>query len=136
MQISASWILLTFLSIFIANFTMLASGEISRIDIFPISSEPYGTPYSHWIEKWWVRWFGMPINDHPGMNYTADRCSVYQDGPVWFLPDIREGLINYHCEVPAGKAILLPLSTAECDAGTSPDIQGDRSLKMCYSKSR
>lgn len=43
-----------------------------------------------------------------------------QNGPVWFLPDIIPGQskINYECNVPLGKAILLPITTTFCEKAT------------------
>jgi hypothetical protein len=93
----------------------------STFDIFTIDSSPYGTPYSEWVAKWWTWWVGIPIDKHPVKDYyDSERCSVMQSGPVWFLPDIipGEGKINYNCNVPLGKAIMLPITTTFCDNST------------------
>ena len=78
-------------------------------DIFKNDSTPYGSPYSNWIEKWWIWWDGIPDYKHPAKDYSnSERCSVMQDGPVWFLPDVLPGTgnLNYHCNIPIGKAIF------------------------------
>ena len=56
-----------------------------------------------------------------------------QDGPVWFLPDIIPGAgkIQYSCDVPSGKAILLPLTTTICEKGGSEGILTDEGLAQC-----
>ena len=90
--------------------------------IFSKDSSPYGTPYSDWVTKWWTWWVGIPIDKHPANDYSdSERCSVMQNDPVWFLPDIipGEGKINYNCNVPLDKAILLPVTTTFCDSGTT-----------------
>ena len=94
----------------------------STFDIFPVDSSPYGIPYSDWIAKWWAWWAGIPIDKHPVKDYSdSERCSVMQNGPVWFLPDIipGEGKVSYKCNIPLGKAVLLPITTTFCDNGTS-----------------
>ena len=102
--------------------TATATTAGSTFKIFTIDSAPYGSSYSEWIAKWWTWWVGIPIDKHPVKNYDdPERCSAMQNGPVWFLPDIipGEGKINYNCNVPRNKAILLPITTTFCDSGTS-----------------
>jgi hypothetical protein len=57
-----------------------------------------------------------------------------QDGPVWFLPDliVDVGKINYTCNVPSGKAILLPLTTTICERGIEGPLT-DSQLAECAS---
>ena len=38
----------------------------------------------------------------------------HQGGPVWFLSDQLEGREERTCNIPTGKAILIPLPTGEC----------------------
>jgi hypothetical protein len=94
----------------------------STLDIFQVNSSPYGIPYSDWIEKWWIWWVGIPLDKHPVKDYSdIERCSVMQNGPIWFLPDIipGEGKVSYKCNIPLGKAVLLPITTTFCDSGTA-----------------
>jgi hypothetical protein len=81
------------------------------------------------------------------VDYDSKKCSVHQQGPVWFLPDVvAKGnepytLREFSCEIPKGKAILFPLSTASCWLGTpefndvsnklSSDPRVDADLKTC-----
>src|SRR5688500_8092474 len=95
-----------------------ATTASSNFDIFTVGSSPYGTPYSEWVAKWWTWWVGIPIDKHLVKEYSdSERCSIMQNGPVWFLPDIipGQGKINYNCNVPLGKAILLPITTTFCE---------------------
>jgi hypothetical protein len=96
----------------------IATTARSDFDIFTVDSSPYGSPYSEWVAKWWTWWAGIPIDKHPVKDYSdPERCSVMQNGPVWFLPDIipGQGKINYNCNVPLGKALLLPITTTFCE---------------------
>ena len=116
-------------------------------EFFRKGSSPYGIPFSEWPRIWWQYWVGIPNNQHPGVDYDPKKCSVNQQGPVWFLPDVvAKGnepytLREFSCEIPKGKAILFPLSTASCWLGTpefndisdklSPDPKADADLKTC-----
>lgn len=98
--------------------TTVATTASPNFDIFTVGSSPYGSPYSEWVSKWWAWWVGIPIDKHPVKDYSdPERCSIMQNGPVWFLPDIipGQGKINYNCNVPLGKAILLPITTTFCE---------------------
>jgi hypothetical protein len=83
-------------------------------------SASYQSPNGESIAKWWTWWMGIPNNAHPVNNYTdPERCSTMQQGPVWFLPDVvpGKGKIIINCNIPQGKAILLPLTTTICERG-------------------
>jgi len=106
---------------------------ISHFGIYNNDSTPYGRSYSQWIEKWWTWWAGIPNDKHPAKDYSdSERCSIMQDGPVWFLPDILPGTVNlnYHCNVPVGKSVLIPISTTVCDKGFNPKMT-DVQLRIC-----
>ena len=103
----------------------------------------HDSTFSEWIEKWWSWWLGIPYNMHIVQNskdgndfiYRDDMCSVNQKGPVWFLPDVllpkgkHEYSLEYSCEIPAGKDILIPITTTECDVGSEGGT--DEELKKC-----
>ena len=70
---------------------------------------------------------------HPLKKYPdAERCSAMQEGDVWFLPNVIPGTgkVNYQCNVPFGKIIMLPVSMTECDWGTE-GVMKDQELKDC-----
>jgi len=101
--------------------------------IYDSESSPYGIPYSEWIGKWWNWWVSIPNDKHPAKDYSnSERCSIMQDGPVWYMPDIlpAAGPLNYHCDIPAGKAILIPITTTSCDKNTTPTFSDDE-LRDC-----
>jgi len=108
-------------------------GASSSYGIFTKESSPYQTPYREWIGKWWTWWLGIPDSLHPTNNYSdTKRCSVMQDGPVWYIPDIivDVGTVTANCDVPFGKAILVPLSTTICETGGEPSMT-DTELAQC-----
>ena len=130
-------------------FLPLSSLEATSGDsiIFPPNSTPYGVPYSEWLGLWWKYWLGIPNNEHPAIDYNSDKCSIHQEGPVWFLPDvITKGdapytRVEFSCVIPKEKAILFPISTGSCWLGIpefkhiqdklSPRPDVDAELKRC-----
>jgi hypothetical protein len=115
--------------------------------VYREGSSPYGTPHADWLKNWWLWWLGIPNNEHPFPKYDPKTCSVHQQGPVWFLPDVEPTgpqpytSVQYSCEIPKGKAIFFPLSTSSCWLNNpefkkfsnklAPDPQADESLKTC-----
>ena len=98
--------------------------------VYSKDSTPFGVPYKDWITRWWQWDVGIPISQHPRDNYTAEKCTVNQNGSVWYLPDILTGKEERTCTVPEGKAILVPLLTGECDTSESTS-QSDAELQQC-----
>lgn len=118
------FIIISILSILVFNLdgAISTATATSSFQIFPKDSSPYGIPYSEWVGKWWAWWTGIPIDKHPAKDYSDfERCSAIQNGPVWFLPDILpgHGKINYECNIPVDKAILLPITTTFCEKVTT-----------------
>jgi hypothetical protein len=127
----------------ISGIGMLSLFSLSSIDIhasttnmseaiFPPESTPYGTSYPEWAAKWWTWILSIPKNEHPSLDTTGERCSVEQrDENVWFLAHTFGGTVERNCQVPEGKAILIPLLTGECDFLSDPTIQNEAGLAKC-----
>jgi hypothetical protein len=98
--------------------------------VYSKESAPFGVPYKDWIARWWQWDVGIPSSQHPRDNYTAEKCTVNQNGSVWFLPDILTGKENRPCTIPEGKAIMVPLLTGECDT-SDPASQSDADVRQC-----
>lgn len=103
-------------------------------------STPYSVPFQQWLEAWW-QWNiafpqRLPDIEHPRENYTADKCSWKQDGPVWFLNEQFGPTESRTCEIPQVKAILAPIYTTLCfnnyrDELTDTDAEVDKCLTSC-----
>jgi hypothetical protein len=122
--------LIIFISLLSLNVLAVAT---ANFDTFTIDSSPYGIHYSEWLEKWWTWWISIPVDKHPYNNPSdAERCSMLQDGPVWFLPDITPGKkLDYKCNIPLGKDILIPVSVSLCEKtieGTCGTVLTDNEL--------
>ncbi|HEY6883642.1 MAG TPA: hypothetical protein VI278_06350 [Nitrososphaeraceae archaeon] len=103
--------------------------------IYSKDSNPSGVSYGGWIAKWWLWTMGIPSGEHPRDHFSQQTCSVHQSGPVWFLADLLSGKQERTCTIPAGKAILVPMLTGNCDAdGTTPGApasESDPALIQC-----
>jgi hypothetical protein len=138
--------LIVILSLMIAVPSYL-SASTNEPTFFRKGSSPYGIPYSEWPRIWWQYWVGIPNDEHPSVSYDPTKCSVHQKGPVWFLPDVvARGNnpvthVDFSCEIPKGKAVYFPLSTASCWLGNpefkdvvnkfSPDPKVNAELNTC-----
>ena len=93
---------------------------------FEVGSSPYNMTYKEWVAKWWQWYVSVPKTHSPNnLDYpnhiTNQTCSVYQDpsSPVFFLftPYVEEKVADRTCDVPLGKAILIPTVAGEMDTG-------------------
>jgi hypothetical protein len=107
-----------------------AYGQGNNSAVYSKDSTPFGVPYKDWITRWWQWNVGIPTSQHPRDNYTTEKCTVNQNGSVWFIPDILTGKEERTCTIPEGKAILVPLLTGECDTSESPS-GSDADLRQC-----
>jgi hypothetical protein len=126
--------ILTLISIgasIMTNSGILVVAQTTDERIFPIDSLPYGKSYPEWVSNWWQWHISIPNNIHPRDNYTSERCSLMQAGPVWFLADGPNRMpVERTCTVPAGKAIMVQISGGECDYG-EPELNTDQKVKEC-----
>jgi hypothetical protein len=110
------------------------NGITSQNFIYPNNTAVFhGTSYGDLLTKWYGWWIGIPHSMHPYYDAgNAEKCSLMQGGLVWFLPPISEGGPdnNFHCNVPIGKDILIPISITECDP-TTDDVKDNQSYYGC-----
>lgn len=73
----------------------------------------YGSTYGQYAAAWWQWAFSIPTAIHPLFDHGD--CSTGQSGPVWFLGGtfVPSTAVIRNCNVPAGKALLLPLAIGE-----------------------
>ena len=92
-----------------------AYGSSSAPGTFLKGSTPYGVPYEDWMTKWWQWNMQIPKDQHPQVNdYHLIKCPVGESGNVSFLTQSLQGKTEYSCTIPAGHAIMIPISTGEC----------------------
>ena len=92
-----------------------AYGTSSSPSTFLKGSKPYGLPYEDWMTKWWQWNMQIPKEQHPQLlGSTVKVCPVGDPGNVSFLTQSLQGKTEYSCTIPAGHAIMIPISTGEC----------------------
>jgi hypothetical protein len=92
-------------------------------DFFPADSKPYGLTFEEWASKWWQWAYGQPKGSNPLVDDNrGNLCKNGQDSEkVWYLAGtlVNNSEVVRSCTVPLGKAILFPVSVAECSASKS-----------------
>jgi hypothetical protein len=92
-----------------------AYGLSSSPSTFFRGSTPYGVPYEDWMIKWWQWNMLIPKEQHPETNSSKLlNCPVGASGSVSFLTLSLSGESQYSCTIPAGHAIMIPISPGEC----------------------
>jgi hypothetical protein len=95
--------------------TISAYAVSSSPSTFFKGSTPYGEPYEDWMTKWWQWNIQIPKEQHPQVvDPDLINCPVGESGSVSFLTHTLQGQSEYHCTIPAGHAIMIPISTGEC----------------------
>jgi hypothetical protein len=136
LNLMRTWFLIILFLVFtstlaLSNSEIWVSGQRADERIFPIDSLPYGESYPQWVSNWWQWHISIPAELHPRENYKPERCSLMQEGPVWFLADgPNRSPVERDCAVPLGKAILVQISGGECDYG-EPELDTDIKVKDC-----
>ena len=97
---------------------------------FGIDSRPYGLAYGEWTAKWWQWLLSIPRDVNPAVDDTGKNASVNQvDSNVWFLAGTLSSRgVERTCRIPAGKAILFPITTHEWSFAEDPSLQSDLAL--------
>lgn len=88
----------------------------------------HGVPQTEWSARQWQWTLSFPVNISPGQDVSGAACANGQSGPVFFLPH------NFApCTVPAGVAILVPITGTQCSSAESPPFSGtsEEELRAC-----
>ena len=116
-----------------ASYLLFAEAGSIKSTVFSVNSSPYDIPFSEWAIKWWQWHISIPKAEHPRANPSSTHCPVGEAGPVSFVTHSIQGYSELVCTIPAEKAILMSISSGECD---SDEIKsGDEvALRKCASE--
>lgn len=117
--------------VFFPTLTNITYSQGSNQTVYSTDSKPFGIPYQDWVGAWWNWTQGTTADLHPRDDPNRS-CNVNQKGPVWFLPDSLsvESQSNPRiCDVPAGKAIFIPVITGEADNIENPNYADTQIVK-------
>ena len=112
--------------------------------VYPADSNPFGRQQlKDWLAEWWKLSLAMSEEYHPyfidattGIDNTknSSKCFVGEDkmNNVLFLgvPPVEDRFPVRTCDVPAGKAIFLPIESSQCDYGIE-GINNENDLRAC-----
>ena len=100
--------------------------------VFALDSKPYGSTYEDWTIKFWQWLLPIPEDKSPMTDTTGERCSENQNSssPVFFLVFSGGGSAVRTCDVPAGKAILVPVNVVECSFAEM-NVKTEEELRRC-----
>lgn len=90
---------------------------------------PFGKSWEEWTTEWW-RWFlSTPKENHPAYDKTGEKSGVNQtDQNVWFLAGTTGGRAERTINIPAGKAILLPIINVTTSYSENPELKTEEEL--------
>jgi hypothetical protein len=98
--------------------------------LFSPDSMPYGSTYPEWIVKWWQWILSMPKQGNPALDKSGKYVAQRQSDPnVWFLSGTFGGSVVRKCNIPLGRAILMPVINYECSFADEPSIKTAVELK-------
>ena len=84
-----------------------------------------------WTARWWQWGYSIPKNINPAYDDNGRYCVEKQSGPVWFLAGTYGHPVVRHCDIPSGKAILLPILNSECSFAEFPKLKTLSELRIC-----
>jgi hypothetical protein len=130
-KISAILMITTTLMLIITNVQKSYADNINP-GVFPIDSKPYGLSYEEWTIKFWQWLLSIPADKNPITDTTGKLCRQNQNAslPVFFLAFSTGGGAARTCDVPAGKAILIPVNVVECSFAEL-NVKTEEELHTC-----
>jgi hypothetical protein len=100
--------------------------------VYAIDSTPFGRSYEDWTINFWQWLLSIPVSRHPAVDQTGEFCQEQQsDLPVFFLVFSGSGGADRTCDIPAGKAILVPVNVVECSFAELPTAKTEEELHTC-----
>jgi hypothetical protein len=96
--------------------TALAAPASSSVNIFPPNTNPYNLTYADHAKNFWIWNLAIPAEANPIDDATGEKCATGQtntNSTVFYLAYNNGGVSKRTCEVPAGKALLIPVMQVE-----------------------
>jgi hypothetical protein len=115
-----------FFALVLSSLTTVYGG--TSANIIPPESKPYGLAYDQHVINFWKWLISLPEDQNPWKDQTGARCTNGQSGTnssVFYLSGNGGGKSERVCEVPAGKALLIPVSPMEASDKEAPNASVD-----------
>lgn len=99
--------------------------------VYAVDSQPRGKSYEEWTILFWQWIYGTSTTNHPILDESGKDCGRNQgDQPVFFLAFSSGGGAERTCDVPAGKAILIPVNVVACTFAEL-NVETEEELRTC-----
>ncbi|MFZ0328294.1 MAG: cache domain-containing protein [Nitrososphaeraceae archaeon] len=112
-------------------FHTINGGPPKSAGLFSSDSKPYNLTFGEWTARWWQWGYSIPKNINPAYDDNGRFCVQKQSGPVWFLAGTYGHRVVRLCDIPSGKAILLPILNSECSFAEFPKLKKLSELRTC-----
>jgi hypothetical protein len=84
-------------------------GNADNPGVLPPQSYAYGKTYGEWAVNWWQWVLSIPADRNPLTDETGEFAGEDQHGPVWFVAGTFGNSVERSYQVPAGKALFVPV---------------------------
>lgn len=113
--------------------TVQSSNEVlDDMEIFPMTSAPYGKSYGDWTGEVWRHFQEVPLDNNPADDSTGEFCDVNQeDSNVWFLVGTFGGKQERECTVPSDRALVVLVAGVSCSYAEDPSLKTEDDLRQC-----
>lgn len=129
-QLSVILLLLAMLILATAN-SRIVLGDSINPGTYATDSKPLGMTYEDWTIKFWQWLLPIPSDRNPMADMNGGHCGEGQGAlPVFFLAPADKGSVQRACNIPSGKAILVPVNIVECSF-KELNVKTEQDLKKC-----
>jgi hypothetical protein len=115
-KIITSFIVTPVLSILLFSTILSPVAGLNTVNILPPGGKPYGLTYADHIKNFWKWAIKTPANENPVNDPTGVKCAAGQEdtnSSVFYLAPNNGGTSQRVCNVPAGKALFIPVMPVE-----------------------
>ena len=101
--------------------------------IYAVDSKPFGIAYEDWTIKFWQWLISIPVPKNPAIDQTGEFCLEKQNDnqSVFYLVFSGSGGADRTCNIPDGKALLIPINVVECSFVELPTAKTEDELHRC-----
>ncbi|MCX6927092.1 MAG: hypothetical protein NT154_28380 [Verrucomicrobia bacterium] len=92
-----------------ASSAWAGGGNEGNPGVLPPQSQPHGKSYGQWAVAWWQWALSIPADRNPLTDPTGTFAGEDQSGPVWFVAGTFGDSAERSYQVPAGKALFVPV---------------------------
>ncbi len=105
------------------NLTIVPQANSGVMDV----ANAYFRPYSEWSPEFWKWVLGQGLE--PLLDDTGALCDSGQSGVVWYLAGTWVGSVTRSCNIPAGRAIFVPVQNSVYLGFPYPEVYDEATVR-------